>query len=82
MNFPTNEQFDKAATEAIKFRELPLGIYRINKAKSVETKFGENMILSLCNGQEDFTVWAPTRLVKELENEDYNFLRYNGMKKK
>ena len=49
MNFPTDEQFDKAVIEAIKFRNLPLGIYHIEKAKPVETHYGEGLILDLTN---------------------------------
>ena len=65
--FPTPEEFpqQKVLEDVIKWRDLPLGVYKINSGKSVDTKFGESVLMGLEDKQgKYFSVWAPSNLVK------------------
>jgi hypothetical protein len=60
MTFPNNKQFDEAKSkmeETMKWRELSLGIYHIDKTRDIETNIGEAMISN--KKGEKFTVWTP-----------------------
>ena len=79
--FPSDEEFTwhmqckaqqpqcKAQQPSLKWRELTIGvIYRIDKMKSVTTRYGPGTILELTTREDDkVEVWAPDRLVKDLE---------------
>jgi hypothetical protein len=86
MAFPNDRQFDENKTmgETMKWRDLPLGIYRIDKMRDIETSAGEAMILDLANkeGKQFNGVWAPEKLKRQLGNfSETNYLRNNGLKK-
>ena len=71
--FPSDEEFTwhmqcKAQEPPSKWRELTIGvIYRIDKMKSVTTRYGPGTILELTTREDDkVEVWVPDRLVKDL----------------
>ena len=79
MTFPTDEQFIE---RTMKWRDLPLGIYRINKMRDIDE---DAMILDLSNkeGKKFNGVWAPKKLRRQLDNfPETNYLRNNGLKTK
>jgi len=79
--FPTDKHF--ATNEITKYRDLHIGIYAIEKASPIETKFGDGLKLDLADkNQNKFTVWGPTKLVRDYDPEIHNFLRNNGLKSK
>ena len=62
-DFPQEEIF----TETIKWRELPLGVWEIIKAKQVNTRYGPALVLTVKNDSEGTKdVWAPDRLQRNL----------------
>ena len=78
-DFPSDEEFTwhmqcktqpqcKAQQPSLKWRELTIGvIYRIDKMKSVTTRYGPGTILELTTREDDkVEVWVPDRLVKDL----------------
>ena len=84
MDFPTAEKFTEAEIQpCIKWRDLPLDIYKIKSRLKTHSKFGDGMRLELENHQQQtYFVWAPARLVK-ISNEDLNtttFVKNNGLK--
>ena len=57
----------------LKWRELEAGrIYCITRMKMVQTKFGQAGVLTMCNiaNPVELQVWAPQRLVHELQLEE------------
>ena len=71
--FPTVEDFksDAQVNAVIKWRDLSLRVYKIVYQRSTTTKFGPGMRLELRDASgEEFFVWAPTRLVKTLSDDD------------
>ena len=82
-NFPTIEDFRlEAQDNAIKWRDLPLGIFKIISKHSTKSKFGPGMLLQLENVVEDKIVcWACARLVEQLkENPEIQFILNEGLK--
>ena len=82
-NFPTIEDFRLEAQEnAIKWREVPLGIFRIVSKHNTKSKFGPGMLLQLENAVEDKIVcWACTRLVTRLNDDPkIQFILNEGLK--
>jgi hypothetical protein len=78
MPFPTDKQFDEGK---IRWRDLPLGIYRIDKIRDIDD--GEAIILNLANkeGKIFKDVWTPRKLKRQLGNfPETNYLRNNGLK--
>ena len=77
MDFPSEEEFAKKAKSTaypptLKWRDLVSDvIYSIDNYRAIPTKFGISTILEISkrNG-EKFEVWAPTRLVQDLETSD------------
>ena len=65
---PTRDEFpEDNFVETAKWRELPLGVWEIRAKKSVATRYGPAVVLTVGNESEDpRDVWAPERLVAEL----------------
>ena len=83
MEFPKAEEFTvEPAKTCIKWRDLPIGVYKLIAKLSTRSKFGDGMRLELENVTNEKTfVWAPTRLVKTLnENNAIEFILNNGLK--
>ena len=86
MSFPTNDQFNilmqsQAYQPAIKWVDLPINeIYRIDQVKTIASRFGEGKILELMTRDDKkITVWAPSRLVRDLGWDDLpRFIRPLG----
>ena len=60
---PTRDEFpEDNFTETTKWRELPLGVWEIRAKKSVATRYGPAVVLTVGNESEDpRDVWAPER---------------------
>ena len=82
--FPTVEDFksDAQVNAVIKWRDLPLGVYKIVSKRSTTNKFGPGMRLELRDASgEAFFVWAPARLVESLSEDDQiGFILNEGLK--
>ena len=59
-------------TDTIKWAELPINVvYKIEKVKTVDTKFGERKIADLTSRTgKSYNVWLTTLVSKELESRD------------
>ena len=81
-DFPTVEDFKSDLQAAIKWRDLPLGIYKIVSKRSTTNKFGPGMRLELRDASgEAFFVWAPARLVERLNEDDQiSYVSNEGLK--
>ena len=66
-NLPRDEFAEDNFTETTKWRELPVGVWEIRAKKSVATRYGPAVVLTVGNESEDpRNVWAPERLVAAL----------------
>ena len=77
--WPTEESFIKK--EILKWRNISNEVYKIEKVKHRESKYGLSAILTLktkCGNE--FLVWAPKRLAEDLEDESYQFVYKIGLK--
>ena len=82
-NFPTLEDFrHEAQDSALKWRNLPPGVYRIVSKRDTKSKFGAGMIMTLENVHDEIiSCWACSRLAEQLKGDSK--LRYvlnEGMK--
>ena len=69
--FPTVEEFKlEAQNIALKWRDLPLGVYRIISKRETQSKFGVGMFLTLEDVYEaKISCWACSRLAKQLQDD-------------
>ena len=75
--WPTEECFE--IVEIFKWRDISDGIYRIKNVTHRKGKFGDSAILTLnSKDSDDFRVWAPKRLVEDLVDYPYRFVKKNG----
>ena len=77
--WPTEESFIRK--EILKWRNISNEVYKIKKVKHRESKYGLSAILTLktkCGNE--FLVWAPKRLVEDLEDDSYQFVYKIGLK--
>ena len=82
-NFPTIEDFKLEAQEsALKWRDLPLGVYRILSKRETKSKFGAGMVITLENIYDDkISCWACSRLAEQLKGDTkLRFILNEGMK--
>ena len=66
--FPSEQDFEtKKSTRAIKWSELPLGIYSIESVTEKSGKFGASFIAELeTQAGDKYKVWLPQRLGNDL----------------
>ena len=77
--WPTEESFIRK--EILKWRNISNEVYKIEKVKHRESKYGLSAILTLktkCGNE--FLVWAPKRLAEDLEANSYQFVYKKGLK--
>ena len=81
---PTVTDFKSEAqgNAVLKWRDLPLGVFKILSKHTTHNKFGQSMILELedANGVV-YLSWAPARLVDRLTNDTaINFVLNEGLR--
>ena len=81
-SFPTVKDFEAQSDTVLKWRDLPLGIFKVLSKRPTLNKFGPGMLLELENDDgEVFHCWAPSRLVKKLNDDTaINFVLNEGLK--
>ena len=82
-SFPTVNDFKSAEGDTVlKWRDLPLGVFKILSKQPTRNKFGPGMRLELedVNG-EVYLSWAPARLVERLSGDNtIGFVLNEGLK--
>ena len=82
-NFPTVDEFRlESQDQALKWRDLPLGVYRIISMRETKSKFGAGMLLTLEDIYEaKIKCWACSRLAEQLkEDKEIKFILNEGKK--
>ena len=78
-DWPTKESFKKK--EILKWRNISDDVYKIEKVKHRESKYGISAILTLkTKWRDELLVWAPKRLAEDLEDNSYQFVYKKGLK--
>lgn len=83
-SFPKVEDFksDARGDAAVKWRDLPLGVFKLLSKRPTRNKYGAGMLLELEDADGVvYRTWAPTRLVDSLNNNKaIDFILNEGLK--